>query len=111
MNIIDALDDDRFFKPLFKDPGTWQAWRVYLKALFNIPISDPAEKRIFKACTGLKTPPAARVKESFCIVGRRGGKSFTSALIAVYLSCFKDWSKSMAPGDLNPPPKFHIPIF
>lgn len=99
MNIIQALDDPRFFRPLFKDPSTWLSWRVFLKCLFNIPISDRRERRIFKACTGLKRQPRGRVKESYCIISRRGGKSFTSALIAVYLSCFKDWSKSLTTGE------------
>lgn len=99
MNIIDALDDPRFFKPLFKDPSTWRSWRVFLKSLFGIPITDRTEKRIFRSCTGLSKQPKGRAKESFCIVGRRGGKSFTSALIAVWLATFKDWSKSMTVGE------------
>jgi hypothetical protein len=43
MNIIDIIDDPRFFKPLFRDERSWRAWRVFLKALFGIPITDKAE--------------------------------------------------------------------
>ena len=33
------------------------------------------------------------------VVGRRGGKSFMLALIAVYLACFRDWRPNLAPGE------------
>ena len=52
MNIIDIIDDPRFFKPLFRDERSWRAWRVFLKALFGIPITDKAEKKLFRTCTG-----------------------------------------------------------
>jgi phage terminase large subunit-like protein len=38
-------------------------------------------------------------REAFIIVGRRGGKSFISALIAVFLACFKDWREVLGPGE------------
>lgn len=99
MNIVQALHDERFFKPLFKDLSSWHSWEIFLKALFNLPIEDAKDKRFFKDCTGLKSVPRERVKECFCIVGRRGGKSFTSSLISVYLACFKDWRKFLSPGE------------
>jgi len=54
MNIIDIMNDDRFFKPLFRDISTWKAWEVFLKALFGISLIDKSEKRLFQQCTGLK---------------------------------------------------------
>ena len=33
------------------------------------------------------------------VVGRRGGKSLIASLVAVYLACFKDYSKQLAPGE------------
>ena len=56
MNVIDILDDQRFFGPLFRDKQSWRAWRVFLRALFGIPITDLSEKELFQRCTGLQEP-------------------------------------------------------
>src|SRR4030042_6177935 len=94
MNIIEAIEDPKLFGSVLRDPASWAAWKVYLKALFGHEIKDKPSLKIFRKCTGLKMPPAAPAKESFVIVGRRGGKSFISSIIAVYLACFKDWRPS-----------------
>jgi len=99
MDIINTIHDKRFFAGLFKDPKTWYAWEVYLKALFGLPITDKKEKRLFRSCTGLRSQPGKRPRESFVICGRRSGKSFISSIIAVYLATFKDWSKTLNPGE------------
>jgi hypothetical protein len=39
------------------------------------------------------------VREAWLICGRRAGKSFILALIAVFLACFCDWSGYLAPGE------------
>jgi hypothetical protein len=36
---------------------------------------------------------------AWLICGRRAGKSFILALIAVYLAIFRDWSEYLAPGE------------
>ncbi|MBA7611056.1 hypothetical protein ES703_18272 [subsurface metagenome] len=100
LNIIKALHDGRFFKPLFKDVSTWHSWEVYLQALFGLEIPDRNDRRLFTRCTGLKkSGTGARVKESFVICGRRSGKSFISAIVAVYVATFRDWSKFLGPGE------------
>jgi len=99
MNIIDTMDDIRFFKRLFKDGQSWQAWRVFLRALFGIPITDKSDRKLFQACTGLNNPKAGPVREAYVIAGRRSGKSFISSLIAVYLAAFKDWSPYLRSGE------------
>jgi len=99
MDIVSALNDKRFFAGLFKDPKTWYAWKVYLKVLFGLPITDKEEMKLFRSCTGLKSQPRKRPRESFVICGRRSGKSFMSSIIAVYLATFKDWSKTLNPGE------------
>lgn len=99
MNIIKALHSEDVFKSLFKDIETWRAWEVYLQALFGLPIEDRKERKLFKDCTGLKRSPATRIKESFVICGRRSGKSFISAVVAVYLAAFKDWTPFLSPGE------------
>jgi hypothetical protein len=34
-------------------------------------------------------------------VGRRGGKSRISALVALYLACFRDYEPHLAPGEVG----------
>ena len=99
MTIIEALADKNLFAPLFKDPKTWHAWEVYLRGLFGLPIADAADLTLFKECTGLEYRPGERVRESYVIAGRRSGKSFVSAVIAVFLACFKDWKPFLSPGE------------
>ena len=99
MDIITAINDERFFLPLFKDISTWQSWQVFLKTLFGLRIEDKKDRRLFRRCTGLKRPPAKQAREAFVIAGRRSGKSFISSIIAVFLACFKDWSKYLSTGE------------
>lgn len=96
--IIDALEDPRLLRPLFKDLGTWRAWIAFLKAAFGIPLEE-AELQTFRRCTGRQAPPAGAFAEVYAIVGRRGGKSFMSAVIACYLALFHDWRQYLAPGE------------
>jgi len=98
MNIIQAIEDPRLFKPFFKDLGTWRSWLAYLRALFALGIEGGPDLELFRLATGLDAQPA-RVRESFVIAGRRSGKSFISAVIAVYLACFKDWLPFLSPGE------------
>jgi ribosomal protein S25 len=99
MNIIDALHDERFFKPVFKNIKTWHAWEVYLQTLFGLPIDISKDGLLFKEVTGLDYSSQGRFKESYVICGRRSGKSYISAIIACYLATFKDWSKDLAVGE------------
>lgn len=96
--ILDAINDPLLFGPWFKNPATWTAWFVFLRALFALPMS--AEDRVlFQKHTGRTTPPQEQAKEAWLVVGRRGGKSFVIALVAVFLSCFRDYKQFLAPGE------------
>jgi hypothetical protein len=99
MDIIKAIEDERFFRPLFKDLSTWCSWLVFLRALFGLPIVERKERNLFKQCTGLKKPPRKPARECFVIVGRRGGKSRAISVTACYLACFKDWRPFLALGE------------
>ncbi|MDK2745308.1 MAG: hypothetical protein NDI90_20600 [Nitrospira sp. BO4] len=100
LSIIDTLEDPQLFGglPVFHDPSTWHAWRVLLKAVYGLPLT--AEETVtFQKHTGRSTPPTQRAREAWWVVGRRGGKSLTVALIAVDLACFKDYVAMLAPGE------------
>ena len=98
VSIIDAINDPHLFKPWFKDPASWRAWVVFHKALFGLEMTSE-ELKIFQKCTHRKSAPTEQAKEAWMIIGRRGGKSFTAALIAVFLACFFDYKPYLAPGE------------
>jgi hypothetical protein len=97
-SLIDALDDDQLFEPFFKSVS-WRKWRVFIKAAFGLPM-DAAELGIYTEHTGRTDLPERQYSEAALIVGRRGGKSRTLALIAVYLACFRDYAPHLAPGEV-----------
>ena len=97
ISIIDAISDRNIFGELFKDINTWQNWLICLKAIFALPMNMD-EFEIYKQFTGRKSIPSEPFKEVFLIIGRRGGKSFISALIAVYLAVFKNWDVKLGRG-------------
>lgn len=99
MNIISAARDKKLFGRWFKDPS-WQSWMVFLKSLFAIPLED-GEQEIFTKHTGRSVLPANPLREAWLVVGRRGGKSLIAAFVALYLACFRDYSKYLAPGELG----------
>ena len=96
MNILDALDDPKVFGGFFR-AGTWDAWRVFLAALFGLPMTDD-QRATYRRFTGRSTPPLAPLHEAWLVCGRRGGKSFVLATIAVFLAAFKDWRRVFGSG-------------
>src|SRR4051794_37052609 len=92
------MDDPKLFAPWFRDQATWAAWRAFLCALFGLPMSD-TQRATFQTCTGRVDAPAGGFTEAWLPCGRRGGKSFILALIAVYLACFQSWRQYLAPGE------------
>jgi hypothetical protein len=99
MDIAHALDDPEVFGPYFKGES-WGAWRVFLAALFGLSLT-PDQLALFKQCTGRDEPPTEVLQEAWLVVGRRGGKSFVLALVAVALACFKDWRPYLGPGEVG----------
>lgn len=98
LSIIDTIHDPQLFSPWFKDRATWAAWFVFLKALFALRMTSE-ELLLYRRCTGRTTAPTESAREGWLVVGRRGGKSFIVALVAVYLACFRDYSRFLAPGE------------
>jgi hypothetical protein len=98
MTLLEALRDSNLFARHFRGKS-WRAWKAFLAALFaEAPQGD--DLAIYQTCTGRTAWPLAPFAEAALIVGRRGGKSRTLALIAVYLACFKDYTPYLAPGEV-----------
>ena len=62
--------------------------------------ADEAGLAVYRERTGRTAWPTAPFTEAAVIVGRRGGKSRTLALIAVYLACFRDYGPYLAAGEV-----------
>lgn len=100
LNIIEVIEDPTLFGSLFRDQSTWANWKIFLKSVFSLPMSE-SELKVFTECTGRKESPQKQSSEAFAIVGRRGGKSFISAVIACYLAIFKDWHEYLSKGEMG----------
>jgi hypothetical protein len=97
-SILDTIDHPQLFAPWFRKPATWAAWRVFLPGLFGLSVADD-DLDMFRRCSGLDAPSSDGFTEAWLICGRRAGKSFILALVAVYLAIFRDWSEYLAPGE------------
>jgi hypothetical protein len=98
ITIIDCLLDEDLFKRHFKGES-WEAWWAFLKALFAIPMTH-AELELYRRHTGRLAEPEAPFTEAAVVVGRRGGKSRTLALIATFLATCRSYDEYLAPGEV-----------
>jgi hypothetical protein len=94
------MHDALLFKKWFRDRETWEAWTAFLCALFGLPMTL-TQHATFSTCTGRTEIPNAMAREAWLVVGRRGGKSFVLAFVAVFLACFIDHRPFLAPGELG----------
>jgi Terminase large subunit, T4likevirus-type, N-terminal len=98
ISILKAMADLRLFGSAFKDISTWRAWMAFLAALFGIALSDD-QADTFRACTARSAVPEGPFAEAWLVCGRRSGKSFIMALIAVFLAGFRDYRPYLGPGE------------
>lgn len=99
ITLIDAVHDPALFGPWFaKDPESWKAWLAFLTALFALPM-NAEQLELYRRCTGRIAAPRDVAAEVFLICGRRAGKSFILALVAVFLACFYSYAEYLARGE------------
>jgi len=98
MTLLEAMRDPNLFARWFRDPETWATWRAFISSLFALPMTG-VQLANYQQCTARTHPPAAPVTEAWLVCGRRSGKSFVLALIAVFLACFHGWRRHLAPGE------------
>ena len=97
MTILQAMADENLFAPWFRG-DSWNAWKAFLAALFNLRMDD-ASVSVYRAHTGRLDAPPVAYRESYVIAGRRSGKSLIAALVATYLATFGDYRHILAPGE------------
>jgi hypothetical protein len=98
ISILEALQDDALFGRMGFDAESWRPWRVFLTALFGLPMA-PEQLEVFKHHTGRSTAPDKPSRYATLVVGRRGGKTRSLALIATYLAACVDHSAHLVPGE------------
>lgn len=81
-------------------PGeSWASWRILLIAAMGEELT--AEERIvFRELTGRQHEPLQRVEELWCVIGRRGGKTRSIAVLSAYIAALCDFSDLLAPGEI-----------
>lgn len=97
-NIINAIEDPLLLGSLFKSQESWFAWKVFLKAVFALPMNDE-ELEIFQKHTGRDSAPEIQVKEAWCISSRRSGKTSIASALCAFLAVYRDWRPYLRPGE------------
>jgi hypothetical protein len=87
ISIDQALSDPKLLGAALGDSAPWIHWLIILRAAFGLPLSD-TQRESFRRVAGGRNPPIQRVRELWCLIGRRGGKSRIAAALAVYFACF-----------------------
>src|SRR6516165_5707661 len=100
ITILDAIADEKLFGSRFKNDATWSVWRVFLAALFALPMTAE-QLAVYSKYTGRTSPPDKPVREAWIVAGRRAGKSFVLAVCAVFLAAFFDYRPYLAAGEVG----------
>jgi len=98
VTIRDLMTEPDLFGGQF-DGTSWATWRTLLSGFYGLALAK-AELDTFSGLTGLSEPPGKPLDELWLVVGRRGGKSQTAALLAVFEAAFRDYTDRLAPGEV-----------
>src|SRR5262249_32020795 len=96
MDIDRALLNKKALGAALGDAMSWSTWLVALLAAFGLSL-NAAQQRVFASVAGDRLPPTRRVRELWCIIGRRSGKSRIAAALAVYFALF--FKHKLSPGE------------
>jgi hypothetical protein len=97
VSMREALASDGYFGRLLAG-DSWAAWRVLLIAIVGEELTED-ERVTFKALTGRNSEPLEPVEEFWAVIGRRGGKTRATAVLAAYLAACCDHRNILAPGE------------
>jgi len=93
----EALEDPGYFANLIGG-DSWASWRVLLIAIVGERLTK-RERVVFKGLTGRDSEPGEPVEEFWGVIGRRGGKTRATAVLAAYLATCIDHREILAPGE------------
>ena len=97
VDIATAIADSNLLGGSFPKVETWETWLAVLKAAFGQPLNRK-ERQAF-ASVSRRSSPARRVRELWCLIGRRGGKSRVAAALAVHCAALVDHTGKLASGE------------
>jgi hypothetical protein len=81
-------DDDLLGKALKGD--SWSAWRTILIGVMGEALT-PDEREVWRELTGgREVEPGAMAEETWCLIGRRSGKTKAAATAAVWLAALNE---------------------
>ncbi|TJW44332.1 MAG: terminase [Mesorhizobium sp.] len=100
ITIDKALRDPNLLGAALGPAVTWDTWIAILRAAYGLDLSA-SERVSFDAVAGGREPPHKRVRELWCIIGRRSGKSRVAAALADFIAAFQDHSGKLAPGEVG----------
>jgi hypothetical protein len=90
-----AIDDPQLLGRGFVGES-WSTWRAVLRAAEGLPLNRH-QRRAFAAVAG-RDPPKRRVRELWCIAGRRSGKDSIASAIAAAAS-LGEYAQYLRPGE------------
>jgi hypothetical protein len=96
MDIGAAFTDPRVFGPWFHGPS-WDGWRAVLRGAFGERMTK-AETAFFRSVAG-REPPGRRMREIWCIAGRRCGKDSIASAIAAHVAASFQPAGRLRPGE------------
>ena len=104
MNIIQSITDKHLFRLFLADKNnklsSWLNWSIVLRMLYGLPVKEK-HRSLVKELSGrdLDKLPKQGFSTGLFLVGRRGGKSSISALVASYEATLSGKEKGLSPGE------------
>lgn len=98
--IHEALADKLLLGAALGPLEPWSTWLAVLKGAFGLKL-ETSERRVFRTIAGGRKPPRGRVRELWCAVSRRAGKSRMAAAVATVLAACEDHTGKLARGEIG----------
>jgi hypothetical protein len=94
-----AMADLELFGTTFADPSFW-TWKTVAKLIDGIPLTEPREIELFKACTGRTSLLSRPLRRLGLLAGRRAGKDRFLSAVAVWRAALcTDWRAHQSAGE------------
>ena len=97
ISIREVMTDPQLFGDQFSGES-WFAWRTLLAGFYGLELNDQ-ELETWHAITGQDSVSSAS-NELWMVIGRRGGKTQTAALLAVFEAAFNNHESKLSPGEV-----------
>jgi hypothetical protein len=93
-----AFDDPNLLGSVLAG-DSWTTWRTVLLASMGERLMTDELETFRRVTGGRAEPPLSRVEEALYLIGRRGGKDRSAAVLASYIAALCDHSDALSPGE------------